>query len=465
MPTRLRIIHFDVSQGESTLISLLPAGGTERHILIDGGKLGRGRYVLRILKKLGLTKLDAAVCTHPDGDHHEGLTPVVEGLKVTALYAPAHVSDTHKYDKLKGACTLHGTTWRDAAVGNELINANDCLLKIVHVGRGTVSDDNPASIGCTLKFHDFTYFTAGDLPYEDEEGLGLGHMCAFKCGHHGAETSTSAKFVKALKPTAAFISSGHHNHDHPRQSVLDILCGSKPLQRFYVTNCEPDRTGFVGRSGAKPKGFAASVRPGGVLGHLVLYTDDTLAQHHDGTGVTFRVAHPSDPGTGFGWKWYAHVCLKENHVPENAPPPGTAPLSATELPVFDLVTLSTTIQALRNTTPTYSFSDLVSDSQSPYFNMPGSPIRDFMKDPDNFLKDTSTKKRKNSGSSAPKAKKVYVHPNDAQRMEQCVWCGRAAGKTVKYLATCDCDLDWYVCPRCKDQEDDEVPCDDYLISA
>ncbi|MCY1045681.1 hypothetical protein OV208_30490 [Corallococcus sp. bb12-1] len=467
MPTRLRIIHFDVSQGESSLISLLPALGDAKHVLIDGGKLSRGKYVRLMLEKLGVTKLDAIVCTHPDGDHHEGLTPVVEGLaEVTRLYAPRDVSDFHKYTKLKKACEDAGTTWVDARVNTKLIDSAGCLLKIVHVGRGTVSDDNPASIGCTLKFHDFTYFTAGDLPLEDEEGLGLGHMCAFKCGHHGAETSTSRDFVDAITPTAAFISAGHHNHDHPRQSVLDILCATDSLQRFYTTNCEPMRTGFVNRgTGAKRKGFAASARLQGVMGHLVLYTDDTLAKNHDGAGTTFRVAHPQDAGLGggFQWKWYAHICAKDDHVPEAALAPVTAPLAANELPEFRLEALSTTIQTQQVTTPTYSFADLLAASRVDTFKRPSSPIREYMGDPDNFLKDPADKKRKTSGSSGsqPKKKaKVYVHQDDVQRMSQCVWCGTdAMGSKPPFRSKCDCNLDWYVCSDCKHERKETVDCD------
>ncbi len=462
MATRLRIIHFDVSQGESSLISLMPASGTARHVLIDGGKLGRGKYVLRCLKKLGVAALDAVVCTHPDGDHHEGLVPVVQGLKVTALYAPKNVYDPYKYSTLKLACQGSGVTWKDASWYDKLIDASGCLLKVVHVGTSTMGDDNPASIGCTLTFHQFSYFTAGDLPSEDEEKLGLGHMCAFKCGHHGAETSTSKKFVKALLPSAAFISSGHHNHDHPRQSVLDILCGAKSLQRFYTTNCEPDRTGFVGRSGVDPKGFAASARLNGVLGHIVVYTDDTLAKNHDGTNVTFRVAHPKHSDTGTQWKWYAHVCNNEKHVPESAPPPLTSPLKVGELPEYRLEELSTTIQALRKTTPTYGFQDLKDDSLADDFQCPSSPIAQYMDDPENFLKDTSSKKRK-AGDTGTKKKRKVVHADEAKRMSVCVWCMKKATGKPRFLSSCSCDLEWFVCVNCQDMEDDEVPCDEFSV--
>ncbi|MFF5563929.1 hypothetical protein ACFY7Z_17785 [Streptomyces sp. NPDC012623] len=44
-----------------------------------------------------------------------------------------------------------------------------------------------------------------------------------KCGHHGSETSTSSDWVKLLKPTGLFISSGKKNYHIPRSGHMDAI--------------------------------------------------------------------------------------------------------------------------------------------------------------------------------------------------------------------------------------------------
>lgn len=95
MPTtKLRIIHFDVSQGESTLISLMQ-GSESIHVLIDGGKKCRGKYVAKCLEKLGVKQIDYLVCTHLDGDHHDSTCSARPPPRPRTAGAPTSTSANH----------------------------------------------------------------------------------------------------------------------------------------------------------------------------------------------------------------------------------------------------------------------------------------------------------------------------------------------------------------------------------
>lgn len=123
--------------------------------------------------------------------------------------------------------------------------------------------DNADSIGLILRFNRFFYFTGGDLPSAGEELIAtavMGHglvdpqgiggatfapahrIACFKCGHHGAPTSTSQNYLNTAQPRGAFISCGKikpgKGDNHPSQVVVDRLHAYGTLLYFYLTNCK-----------------------------------------------------------------------------------------------------------------------------------------------------------------------------------------------------------------------------------
>ncbi|RKH04812.1 hypothetical protein D7X74_35060 [Corallococcus sp. CA047B] len=457
--TRLRIIHFDVSQGESSLISLL-GQGENFHVLIDGGRKCRGRYVVRCLRRLGIKYLDAVVCTHLDNDHHEGLVPVVESpaFGIGRLLVPKFGHNQDKFDGLKRACEEQDVDWEVAQTDELLIDSGGCQLKIIHVGTPDLRDDNTASIACLLTMNQFTYYTGGDLPWAMEERLPLpAHVCAFKVGHHGAETSTSARFVAALNPSAAIISAGRHAHGHPRQEILDFLRDQDTVQRVYSTNCIHPRQGFHDEDAlgsVHAKGLACSNRTNGVLGHIVVYTDDKLSRQHTDSKVGYFVLRPPPQGNG-PWRAYKHTCSNRKHLAKQCSPGGIVHLRDDEYPEFLLEELSPSIRAKRaRTVGPFTFAPLLAlDEQARKVEYrPGSPIHNFVQDPPNFTVAEGT-------PAVPRVAKRkatvldHDHADAAKRTRACVGCNeKRPGRgppDASELVDCSHDEAWYVCDDCR----------------
>lgn len=249
----LWITIIDVGQGESTLIRYCrwssDAWETEHAVLVDGG---RKHYVvdsiIPTLDELGVGKIDTLVCSHYDADHMEGLTALPEDYDVETVYERSDDA-RDKDDKIHTFRRRYGRI-RKAIVEDEVIrlggNSDDCpTLECVHVGTGELeNEENDASIGLLLRYGNFSFYLGGDLTSDVEDTLGLEHVCAFKCGHHGSKHSTSADFLESIKPSAAFISAANHSYCHPDDETIERLCQKDSVHRVYLTNCVYNRAGI-----------------------------------------------------------------------------------------------------------------------------------------------------------------------------------------------------------------------------
>lgn len=246
--TELWITLIDVGQGESTLIRYRTRTSDTmkdvKVVLIDGG---RERYVedsIRpTLNALGVQKIDVAVCTHYDADHMEGLTklaPIVD--KMYQRSAKARGDDS----KVAAFRRAYKEKTHVAQKNSVLCEEGNFSIKCVTVDNTSTHWDreNDSSIGLLVKFGNFKYFTGGDLTSEVEDKLDLGHVCAFKCSHHGSKHSSSASFLEKHTPSAALISAGAHSYCHPDDELIARLCEATSIQKFYLTNCCYNRGGI-----------------------------------------------------------------------------------------------------------------------------------------------------------------------------------------------------------------------------
>lgn len=276
----LRILAIDVGQGDATLVT----GPTGRTLLIDGGPQGSGlAAVLPALRAEEIRGLDWILATHYDADHIGGIPEVLKGedqeagsgddvLPSRALIDRGNFTDktTPTYEKYLESLPAN----REEAEPGKVLDLGGGAEARVIVANGRYADgrsvhlnpdeENEASIGLLVRYGDFTYFTAGDLPgggspggYETKDletaaGEIIGDIDVLHVGHHGSETSSNEVFLEKARPEAAVISVGRDNdYGHPTATVL---------QRLDAIGAEVYRTDLSGDLEIKTDGETYEIR-------------------------------------------------------------------------------------------------------------------------------------------------------------------------------------------------------------
>jgi competence protein ComEC len=202
---RLRIAVLDVGQGDAVVVEM-PNGLT---LLVDAGsggpmRLDAGeRVVAPFLWNRGVLRLAGVAVTHDDADHAGGAAAVQRLFRIdeqwTALSAP---SEPRWFGR-----ALVTPLPQPALPGGR---RNDAGL-VLRVELGLVSFLLAADIGAARE-HELVV-----------SGARLAST-VLKIAHHGSRFSTTAEFLRAVRPTAAAISVGARNaYGHPDSGVLARL--------------------------------------------------------------------------------------------------------------------------------------------------------------------------------------------------------------------------------------------------
>ena len=88
---KLSVYFLDVGQGDSTLFVV-----DGKTILIDAGEVDMGDRVVSDLRKLGVTRIDLLVATHPHSDHIGGMQTVPAAFPVGQVLDAGHTFIRHR---------------------------------------------------------------------------------------------------------------------------------------------------------------------------------------------------------------------------------------------------------------------------------------------------------------------------------------------------------------------------------
>ncbi len=232
----LEITFIDVGQGSSTLIKF-PGGVT---MLVDGGgfydrSFDMGKYVVApYLWYEKIKKVDIMALTHPDQDHIGGLPYIADNFEVGEVWSNGCESKNESFRRL-----------------NEIIRKKPIHHRIMDkdtpeqtIGDASIRILNPAksASGKGLHFPNFDYnnngivmkITFGNksmlLPADISKSVEAELVASgtdlradiLMAPHHGADTSSTAAFLKAVRPGIAVISCGPDNvFGFPHPDVLD----------------------------------------------------------------------------------------------------------------------------------------------------------------------------------------------------------------------------------------------------
>lgn len=218
-------VHFiDVGQGDS---ALLLSGG--QAVLVDAGTAESGAAVVRYLEDLGVTRLYAAVATHPHADHIGGMAQVLDTFPVEHFYMGPETQNTASFSDLLDALQAQGIQPTIPTPGDTLAFGSGASLTFLGPADDVLDGNlNDRSLITLFQVDEQKVLLMGDAEAAAEQSL-LAHEPALRCdvlkvGHHGGATSSSLSFLQTIQPSVAVISCGVDNdYGHPDPQTLQNL--------------------------------------------------------------------------------------------------------------------------------------------------------------------------------------------------------------------------------------------------
>jgi competence protein ComEC len=211
----------DVGQADS---ALLCCGG--HWMLIDGGNVEDGSYVVSALTKEGVKSLDYVVNTHADEDHCGGLAGVLAKFPAQHVWSSAKSYSSKAFSNFVKYAQKQGRSVEIPKAGDsfKLGAAEVTVLGPIKKYDG----NNNNSIVLRVVYGKTSFLFTGDAEREEEKdildsGAELS-ATVLKVGHHGSDTSTSYVFLREIMPKYAVISVGKDNdYGHPDKTTLSRL--------------------------------------------------------------------------------------------------------------------------------------------------------------------------------------------------------------------------------------------------
>ena len=219
----------NIGQGDSILIQT-----GEKTVLVDTSDVDERDKLRAELKKADVKKIDTIILTHPHADHIGGMDILLDEYPVGMVYDNGMPSTSklflgyvkklkEKKIERKGLVAGDRVDLGGGAVFEVLAPSAE-LVKEGNV-KGYKHDPNNESVVGRLVYGNFSMMLTGDAEKkEEQEILAAGssvQSTILKSGHHGSKTSSSADFLRAVRPEAALISCGMNNdYGHPHKETM-----------------------------------------------------------------------------------------------------------------------------------------------------------------------------------------------------------------------------------------------------
>lgn len=216
-----KVTMLNVGQGLSILVE-----SDGHYMLYDGGGKKRSSYVVSYLKKHKITNLDYIFASHYDEDHINGLNGVMNALTVQTAVTPDYEVDSDCYHSFRKNLELNKIPELHPEE-DEVYPLGSAKIRILYADP-TADPENNRSTVIRISCKDYSCLITGDAEAQVERDLiASGKKLdsdLYVVGHHGSASSNTEEFIKAVSPTAAFISVGKDNtYGHPAPETMTFL--------------------------------------------------------------------------------------------------------------------------------------------------------------------------------------------------------------------------------------------------
>jgi beta-lactamase superfamily II metal-dependent hydrolase len=237
-PHELLISFLDVGQGDAVLITA-PNGN---RLLYDAGP-PTNAVLLALDRELSYfdRRIAFMVASHPDADHI-GAFGAVLAHYTPYLYLDGHTrTGSEDFVVLENSLIAKHIERRTLTRGSKLLLGGGVdidVLNPVQDARTMRLSTNDASLVLRVSYGSSTILLTGDLESGEESRLvdvygGALKATILKAGHHGSKSSSSERFLSAVRPEFIAISVGKNNrYGHPSAAAIDRMnrTGARILQ-------------------------------------------------------------------------------------------------------------------------------------------------------------------------------------------------------------------------------------------
>jgi competence protein ComEC len=217
----LRLTIFDVGQG------LAVAAQTRHHALLydagpdfSGSADSGNRILIPSLRAMGIRRLDGLILTHDDTDHTGGAASIMQAMPIDWL--STSLPDGHPLLQTSAEIRrcVDGQTWQWDGVLFEMLHPDKASYALLNIS------DNDR--GCVLRISiaNQHILLSADIEAASEAELLDKHpdklpATLLVVPHHGSRTSSTVKFISAVRPRYAVFTAGYRNRfGHPKQDIV-----------------------------------------------------------------------------------------------------------------------------------------------------------------------------------------------------------------------------------------------------
>ena len=259
------------------------------NMLVDCGENDgkNADFIVKFIKKLGVSKIDYLVLTHPDADHIGNAIEVINNFEIKKAFLPKINEDNLQYlplyksvvDRIKEKSIERQTSTSYVSFKGQDYGVA-FLSPLPPAFNGSSYDDftssyipdskqtNALSPIIYVQSRGVRFLLTGDAPSSQEKialesarlsktmntykgiDVNLEDIDFLKVSHHGSNDGSSNEFLQVLKPKNAIISvAGNNYFGHPDDEVLKRLLFHNPNFNLYRTDVNGTISIYVDEQG------------------------------------------------------------------------------------------------------------------------------------------------------------------------------------------------------------------------